>query len=94
MKSEMGVKIYLSPTIRYAINDTATITVDGETVGGCLEQLVKQCPQLRRFFFDNDHRFLEDFNFFVNGVFITPQDMKTPVRPGDKIHIVDIIIGG
>jgi molybdopterin converting factor small subunit len=90
----MSVEIYITPTIRYAINDTATITVDGKTVGDCLEHLIKLFPQLRKFFFDNDHRVLQDFNFFVNGEFISHQDMKTPVRHGDKIHIVDIIIGG
>ncbi len=90
----MSVEVFLTPSIQYVINDVKSIKVDGKTIGDCLDNLIKQYPQLKDLIFDNKLGLRDNLNIFINGAIASPQDLTKSVRDGDKIHIVDVIIGG
>ena len=45
----MSVKVNIHQNFRHLTNDLSTIEVNGKTVGECLNDLINQFPNLRKF---------------------------------------------
>jgi molybdopterin converting factor small subunit len=90
----MSVEIYLTPSLQYIISDVKFITVEGKTVGECLDNVVEMYPQLSPLLLGSGHKLRNEYTLFINGENASPDDPDRPVRAGDKLNIVDIIIGG
>ena len=90
----MSIELKISSVFaRYAGNKTI-ITVTGNTVGECLQNLVKQYPELGNVFLDEKGNLLRSFDVYVNEKSAYPDEMKKPVADGDKLHVVPVIYGG
>ncbi len=90
----MSVEVVLTPSIQYVIGDIRSVVVDGKTVSDCLDNLVAKYPQLKDLIINKKRGLQDNLNVYINGEIVLSQDLARPVRDGDKIHVVDVIIGG
>jgi molybdopterin converting factor small subunit len=90
----MSVEINIPPVLQALVGDIKQIDVTGRTVGECLEELVKQYPQLKSRLFKKKNELANGINIFVNGENAYPKPLAKPVGDGDKIYIAFIVLGG
>ena len=90
----MSVTINLHPNLLQFTNDQAVIEVKGNTVGQCLDDLVRQFPWIRQGLFGKDGKLLNYVDIYVNQESSYPEELAKPVKDGDELHITLIIAGG
>jgi len=89
----MSVTISLGGLHRFA-DGQATVKVEGNTVGQCLEGLVKQFPKIKPQLFDKQGKLHNYVEIYVNQESAYPEELAKAVRDGDELHITMIIAGG
>jgi molybdopterin converting factor small subunit len=65
--------------------------VAGGTVQEVLVELERTHPPIAGWVLDEQRRIREHVNVFVNG---THGEERTPVAPGDRVHVLPAITGG
>ena len=90
----MSVKININPTLCHYTNNQGVVEVNGDTVGQCLNHLVKQFPSIEKALFDKNGKLLNYIDIYVNGESAYPEELAKPVNDGDELHIVITIAGG
>ncbi len=90
----MSATIELSPVLASFTDNQLSVPVTGQTIGECLDELVKKLPNLKKLLLDKTGRLMHTYSIYINGESIYPLDMKRPVADGDKINIVFIVTGG
>ena len=75
-------------------NNMEVVEVNGSTVGGCLNHLVKQFPGIKKRLFSKKGNLFENIIISVNGESAYPEQLAKPVKDGDEIKIMLIIGGG
>jgi molybdopterin converting factor small subunit len=91
----MTVKVnILYPALRQFIGDQEVVRANGETVGECLDYLVKQFPGMEKGLFDRHGQLLNYVYFFINGKGAYPTDLTKPVKEGDELTISLLLPGG
>lgn len=90
----MGVKIEIAQFLQHVTNDVKIADTTGNTVGECMDDLVRQFPQIRELLLDKNSRLLKYIEVSVNGVSTYPQELAIPVKDGDVIYIFHAIAGG
>ena len=90
----MSVTINLHPTLHQFANGQVTVKVKGNTVGQCLDDLIRQFPQTKRWLFDKRGRLRNYVDIYVNQESSYPEEMAKPVKDGDELYITLIIVGG
>jgi len=59
-----------------------------------LKDLVEQVPSIEKEIFAEDGNLLEYLSIFVNRELAFPEELTTPVKDGDDIHLIPLIGGG
>jgi len=90
----MSVEIEISPIFGRYTDNHLNITVEGKTIRECLQDLVRQFPDLKKVLLDKDGNLLHAYDIYFNGENLYPKDMAKPVKDGDKLNVVFIIHGG
>lgn len=90
----MSVKVNLHPGLLHFTHDQAIVEVKGNTVGECLNGLVKQFPRIKPMLFDKQGRLLKYVDVYVNHESSYPEELAKPVKDGDELHITLTIAGG
>jgi molybdopterin converting factor small subunit len=90
----VSVTINLHPNLLQFTNDQAVVEVKGNTVGQCLDDLVRQFPRIRQGLFGKDGKLLNYVDIYVNQESSYPEELAKPVKDGDELHITLIIAGG
>lgn len=90
----MSVEIELSPIFARYANNQLNVKVEGNTVGECLNDLLRQHPDLKKILLNREGKLQHAYGIYINGKSIYPMEMKKPVKDGDKLNIVFIIHGG
>jgi molybdopterin converting factor small subunit len=90
----MSVTVTLSRSLYYSNDDKATVMVEGDTVGKCLDALVKKLPALKPKLADNNGKLHNNINIFINQEFVRSREMAKRVRDGDEIFVARLIGGG
>ncbi len=90
----MSVKVHLHTTHRRFTNGSEVVAVDGNTVGECLNHLIKQFPGLEKALFAKKDKLLNIVEVYVNHVSAYPNELAKPVKDGDEIHLVLMLAGG
>ena len=90
----MTAEIELSSILASYTNNQLNIPVEGNTVGECINDLVGQFPAIKKVLLDKDGKLLYSYDIFINGESAYPQEMKKPVKDGDKLNLVMLIHGG
>ena len=90
----MSAEIELSPIFARYSNNQLNIKVEGSTVGECLNDLLRQFPNLEKMLLNKEGKLQHAYDVYINGESAYPMEMTKPVKDGDKLNIVFIIHGG
>ena len=90
----MAVKVYIHITHRQFTNGLETVAVEGNTVGECLNQLIKQFPGMEKALFAKKDKLLNTVEVYLNHVSAYPNELAKPVKNGDEIHLLVMLAGG
>ncbi len=90
----MGIKIAIPPFLKPFTTNMAVVEVNGSSVGGCFQYLVKQFPVIENKLFDKNGKLFAEVHIFVNGADSYPLELAKPVKDGDELIIVYMIDGG
>jgi molybdopterin converting factor small subunit len=70
------------------------ISVEGNTVGECLSNLVQQYPGMEKALFTKKDKLLNVVEVFVNDASAYPNELSKPVKDGDEITLLVMLAGG
>ncbi len=90
----MSIKVNIHPALQQFSNGQETAEVNGNTVGQCLNDMVKQFPGIEKGLFSKDGKLLDFVDIFVNEESSFPKELDKPVKDGDELYITLIIVGG
>ena len=90
----MGIKVHINPVLSQYTNNQSIAEVNGDTVGQCLDHLVKQFPGIKKALFDKNGKLLNYVDIYVNKESAYPEELAKPVEDGDELHIVFTVAGG
>lgn len=90
----MAVKIHIHTTHRQFTNGEEIVSVEGKTVGECLNNLIKQFPKMEKAIFAKKDKLLNNIEVYLNHSSAYPDELSKPVKDGDEIHLVTMLAGG
>ncbi len=90
----MSVKVNIHPSLVHLSGGQNIIEVNGGTVGQCLNALVARFPEIKEWLFARNGRLNGTIEIYVNGKSSYPEELAMPVKDGDELFIIAIIIGG
>ena len=90
----MSVKINIHSGLVHLTGGHSVAEVGGSTVGRCLDQLVARFPEIKDSLFAKNGRLNGVVEIYVNSKTSYPEELAMPVKDGDELHIISLIIGG
>ena len=90
MSAKINIPSYLQP---YS-NEAEAVEVKGSTIEECLNDLVKQFPNMWKMVFTKEGELLSYASVYVDGDFAYGDDLARPVKDGDELNLIYIIGGG
>ncbi len=90
----MPVNVHIHTTHRQFTNGLEVVAVEGNTVGECLNQLIKQFPGMEKALFAKKDKLLNNVEIYLNQSSAYPNELVKPVKDGDEIHLVIMLAGG
>ncbi|MFC1955242.1 MoaD/ThiS family protein [Chloroflexota bacterium] len=90
----MSITVIIPPILYQYTGDKQAAIVEGNTVGQCLDHLIKQFPGIEEALFDKDGELKYWLNIYVNRESSYPEELVKPVKDGDEIQIIPVIVGG
>jgi molybdopterin converting factor small subunit len=90
----MGVTVNIHKTHRQFTNGSEVVTVEGKTVGECLNHLIKQFPGMEKALFAKKDKLLNNVEIYLNHSTAYPNELAKPVKDGDEIHLIIMLTGG
>ena len=90
----MPVKVHTHVTHRQYTNGLEVVTVEGNTVGECLNHIIKQFPGMEKALFAKKDKLLNVVEVFINHETAYPNELIKPVKDGDEIHLLVMLAGG
>jgi molybdopterin converting factor small subunit len=90
----MSVQVELSSMFGLYTENKLNIDVQGKTIKECLQDLVRQFPDLKKVLLNKEGDLQSTYEYFVNGESSYPRDMNKTLKDGDKLNVVYVIHGG
>jgi len=90
----MERKVHLYSSLRYYTNDKSPVTVKGDTVGECLQDLVRQYPGLKPIIFEKDGKLSPQIWPSINLNSPHKEQLDTPLKDGDELYLILLVAGG
>jgi hypothetical protein len=91
----MSTKVKLFyPELQKLAGNRDSIALEGQTVGECLADLVRQFPGARDLIFDNLGLLLKQVYVYVNAEGLHKAEFKQPVTERDELILAVLITGG
>ena len=90
----MPVNVHIHITHRQFTNGLEVVAVEGNTVGECLNHLIKQFPGMEKALFSKKDKLLNVVEVFVNHATAYPNELTKPVKDGDEINLLVMLAGG
>ena len=90
----MSVTINIHPSLYHFTDGQAVAEVNGDTVGQCLDHLVKQFPGIEEGLFNKKGKLLNYIDIYVNEEDAYPEELAKSVNDGDELHIILLVGGG
>ncbi|MDZ7761411.1 MAG: MoaD/ThiS family protein [Desulfovermiculus sp.] len=90
----MSVMLNIHKTHRVYTDDQDAISVEGSTVGQCLDHVVQRFPDMKSALFDEKGKLRNHIEIYVNAESAYPDELKKPVKDGDEIFITVMLAGG
>ncbi len=89
----MSIEMYIPPALQSQVNNVKMVAVEGATVGECLTALIDRYPLLRPALLKGG-KIQSGLSIFVNHENTYPQGLNKSVREGDRVYIMNILVGG
>ena len=93
-RGRMRVTINIPQSLQEIADRKKVTQVSGNTVGDCLNDLIKQFPGLQKHIFDKHGRLHGYLEVLINKKSAFPEELTKPVADGDEMQILNIIVGG
>ena len=90
----MAAKVHIHTTHRPLTNGSEVVAAEGNTVGECLSDLIKQFPGMEKALFAKKDKLLNNVEIYLNHASAYPNELVKPVKDGDDIHLVVMLTGG
>jgi molybdopterin converting factor small subunit len=90
----MPAKVHIHTTHRQFTNGLEVVSVEGNTVGQCLSDLVEKFPGMEKALFAKKDKLLNVVEVYVNHTTAHPNELVKPVKDGDEIHLLVMLAGG
>ncbi|MBC8418390.1 MAG: MoaD/ThiS family protein [Proteobacteria bacterium] len=90
----MSIKIHIHKTHRQHTNEFEVVEVEGDTVGKCLDRLIRQFPAMKEVLFDRNGKLLNVIEIYINMKSAFPDELAKPLKDGDEIHLTVMLAGG
>ena len=90
----MSVKITIPSYLQPFADNKAVVEVDQNIVGQCLDDLVKQFPDIEKMLFTRNCDLHPYVGIYINGQDAYPEELTRPVKDDDELFILYIIGGG
>jgi molybdopterin converting factor small subunit len=93
----MSAKVMMHyPHLKELANNRDMVEVNGLTIGQCLDDLVRQFPDIKTRIFDKQGKLLNFITIYQNKESLRdePDPLDKPVSDGDEIAIILLIAGG
>ncbi|MBW1797342.1 MAG: MoaD/ThiS family protein [Deltaproteobacteria bacterium] len=90
----MSIKVNIHKTHRQFTNGLDIVEVEGNTVGNCLDNLVRQYPGMGKALFDKKGKLLRVIEVYINSKSAYPDELAKQVKDGDNVHITLLLAGG
>jgi hypothetical protein len=91
----MSVKIRaFYPQLQSLFDDPDDVRVEGQTVGECLEDLMRRYPEARGLLFNRPGVLHRHVYVFVNAEGMSKAEMAKPIRSSDQLLIAVLASGG
>lgn len=90
----MAVKVHVHATHRQFTDGLEVVDVKGNTVGECLNQLVREFPEMEKALFAKKDKLHNIVEVYLNHTSAYPNELAKPVKDGDEIHLVVMLAGG
>ena len=90
----MSIRIHIHKSHRIFTEGSDAVEVDGNSVGECLEALIRRFPDIRRGLFTRNGDLVRNIDVYINQKSAYPDELKQPVSDGDVIHLNLLLIGG
>ena len=94
MYKHFMVNVYIHKTHRRYTGGREVVAVDGDTVGKCLDDLLRRHPGMREVIFDSRGALRSTIEIYVNLESAYPDELGKSVREGDEIHLTLLLAGG
>jgi molybdopterin converting factor small subunit len=92
--ASMSIRVHLYSGLHSYANNQDLVEVEGVTVGECLNNLVRQFPDVKRTLFDAEGKLLSSVLISINLQSLQREDLNKNINPGDEIYLILIIPGG
>jgi molybdopterin converting factor small subunit len=91
----MSIKVNIGPLLQEYTDIPGTLEVNGNTVGQCLDDLIRQYPESRSWLFDQSGmlRVLVSINN-VEAVALNKESLDRILKADDELQIFAVIGGG
>ena len=90
----MSIKVNIHKTHRQFTNGLDIVEVEGNTVGNCLDNLVRQFPDMAKVLFDKKGKLLKVIEIYINSKSAYPDELVKQVNDGDNINITLLLAVG
>jgi molybdopterin synthase sulfur carrier subunit len=90
----MSVTINIDSRLSHLTDGQTAFKVEGNTVGQCLDGLVKRFPGIKPRLFDKKGKLNKHIDIYVNKESSYPEELVKAVRDGDELHIMFLVTGG
>ena len=90
----MSVKLNIHPSLYHFTDNQEIVEVNGNTVGECLDDLLRMYPRAREGLFGKHNKLLDFVEIYVNGETAYPEELAKSVQGGDEIHLTVMLAGG
>ena len=90
----MSINVSIHRTHRQFTDGLDTVEVEGNSVGDCLDDLVRQFPGMANALFDKKGKLFNAIEIYINQKSAYPDELVKPVKDGDDIHITLMLAGG
>ena len=90
----MSIKVNIHKTHRQFTNGLDVVEVGGNTVGACLDNLVRQYPAMKKALFDKRGKLTNIIEIYINSKSAYPDELAKQVKDGDNVHLTLLLAGG
>ena len=86
------MKVWIAQPLRSYTQQQASVEADGATLAALLADLDRRYPGIRFRMIDEQDRVRTHMRVFVNRAQV--DDLSTPLRDGDEVHVFQALSGG